>query len=245
MKCKILLFFLVFSGVYATAQTSTDSMLQVANKYFDKKDYKESVKIYLDLLHNEKENVSIFYNLANCYYQTKEYVLAILYYEKALKLMPNHSQIKHNLKLANGKALKKIEYSKDFFLIQWLQKIYASYPSKVWSILFLVVFGLFGFSSVVYFRYRKNFKLMILLLCCSVCFFLIAKYKYNDETTYTQAIIMQDSMGLNSPAPSAKILVKIEKGNKVKVLDSDGNYYKVRGLNNKKVWIAKENLALI
>ena len=245
MKLKLcLLLNIIF---FTFSFTNAANTLDAANKLYQQKSYSEAKDELLSLLKNDKHNASIYYNLGNCYFQLKDYTLAILYYEKALKIAPNNEAIQHNLHLANQKGLKKNEHSADFFLFQWATQLHQKHTSRYWSISFLICFFLFSILSFIYFRKRENIylKLSILLLCFSIILFYMAKQKFYLETSITHAIVMHDSDMVNKPSLNAKKVGTISSGNKVKLLDHDGNFYKIKTVNNKIVWIDKENIATI
>lgn len=243
LKLCLLLNIIFFTFSFTKATTSLDA----ANKIYQQKNYNAAKDAFIELLNNNKKDASIYYNLGNCYFQLKDYTLAILYYEKALKIAPNNEAIQHNLHLANQKGLKKNEHSADFFLFQWATQLHQKHTSKYWSILFLTCFFLFSILGFIYFRKRENIylKLSVLLLCFSIILFYMAKQKFYIETSNTHAIVMHDADIINKPTLNAKKIGRISSGNKVKLLDHDGNFYKIKTINNKIVWIDKENIATI
>ena len=85
------------------------------------KDFTEGVQAYQ--LRNYKEalsawegcsieSASLQYHLGNAYYQLDRWGPAILSYEKALRLDPNHERARLNLKLAEGQKMDTQEIAK-------------------------------------------------------------------------------------------------------------------------------------
>lgn len=243
MKINLLIYILCFNVVIAFSKNA--DLFKKANDLYVKKNYEEAKNSYLQILKNNKYDASIYYNLGNCFFQLKNYPSAILAYEKALKIAPNHPSIKHNLELANQKGIDKNEHSNTFFLVQWTENFYLKFSSKSWAIVFLISFWILSISTFVYFRNRNVFylKLNIFLLLISILFFYLTNKKYQYETTLTHAIVMKDSELLSKPSSSAKIIGNIVSGKKVKLLDKDADYLKIKLLNGKVVWTKKQNLA--
>ena len=71
------------------------------------------------------DTANLWFNLAYCCYELKEYELAIQHYEKALSLKPDHNNAANNLGLAYS-ALK--EYDKAFEVYRKLIEQKADYP---------------------------------------------------------------------------------------------------------------------
>lgn len=106
-----LLFLIFFQPIYA--ETAIDKQLQVAQAAYQRGEsaqsrderqnaFNEALKLYLQL-EGEPGNGKLYYNIANSYYQLGEYGLAILYYSKALKIMPRHNKASYNRAFAMAK----------------------------------------------------------------------------------------------------------------------------------------------
>ena len=78
-----------------------DSLFNNANKKYENGNYTEAIKLYNKLIDEDFKTASIYYNLGNSYYRTKDYVLAKVNFEKAYKLNPSDKDIKHNIKITN------------------------------------------------------------------------------------------------------------------------------------------------
>src|SRR5690606_3967693 len=95
----------------------------------------KAIEVYKDLINSGFEGTSLYYNLGNSYYRTGKIGLAILYYEKALKLSPGDEDIRHNLALANLKTIDKVESLPKFFLFEWWDSLLTLFTISGWTIL--------------------------------------------------------------------------------------------------------------
>lgn len=245
MKLKIgyILFFVL--GVLHSFATTVQDKINESNTLFKEKQYVEASTILISLLNQNHANSSIYYNLGNCFYQLKEYPKAILAYEKGKKLDRSNSNLQHNLNLAYNKALSKIETSKQFFLFQWMQNLIYKYNLKTWSICFIISIWLFGIFGFFYFRNRNNtlFSLTLLGSLCSILFFWISYKNYKYQNTNTHAIVMQTTNSYTNPSELKKTKNTIEAGNKLQLLDEDGDFFKVKTMSDKIIWIHKNKVA--
>jgi tetratricopeptide (TPR) repeat protein len=247
MNLNKIYIFLFFTQMSLFVFSSVEQDLQKANEYYQQKNYVASKNILLKLISEKHENASIYYNLGNCYYHLQEYPKSILYLEKAKKNAPADKSIEHNLMLANKNGLKKNEYDSQFFLFQWANQFFISKNTTTWSMLFLIIFWLFAIFGTVYFFTRKlifRTTTLIAFLFSLFLFFLTYK-RYQLETNSAFAIVMQDAVLINKPSHNAKNIASIESGNKVKLLDKDGNYYKVKNTKGIIAWIDKKYISKI
>ena len=76
---------------------SFNDKLNIAINFHKKNNIQEALKIYLELLKTEKENLNLLYLIGTSYIQTKKIELSINYFEKALKINKNHLQSLNNL----------------------------------------------------------------------------------------------------------------------------------------------------
>lgn len=94
------------------AENATDAltaMLATANAAYDRGEYQAALDTYLQVLQQGGANGAVYYNCANCYFQLQQLGRAILYYEKAARLLPRDADIKANLELARTMTQDKLD----------------------------------------------------------------------------------------------------------------------------------------
>ena len=69
----------------------------------------EAIVRYDSILASNQHSAELYFNLANCYYKLNEIGPSIFYYEKALQLSPNDSDILNNLGYAQKMTLDAIQ----------------------------------------------------------------------------------------------------------------------------------------
>ena len=104
-------FLAFFSGVSAAECTP-----ETAANYYADKSYHEAMACYEELLRTG-ESPELYYNYANSCYKSGHLGLAILNYEKALKINPFYDDAKFNLALVNQQITDKIDPLETFFLV--------------------------------------------------------------------------------------------------------------------------------
>ena len=101
---KILIIFAFFKSFLLCE--SLNELFDQANKLYIEESYIESIKLYENILENNKGNSKIYYNLGNAYFRIKKVGLAIWAYKNALRLNPRNKDISYNLIIAYNYLIK-------------------------------------------------------------------------------------------------------------------------------------------
>ena len=85
MKRIYIILMLLLSGV-VTYATDVKTLAEEATKMYQEGDYQKAIDLYNEMLSDNMESATVYYNLGNCYYKQGEIAKAILNYERALLL---------------------------------------------------------------------------------------------------------------------------------------------------------------
>src|SRR6186713_1643112 len=96
-------FVLVVSFV-SSAMAQADAQFVRANDEFAKGQFQHAIRDYEALVQAREWSVPLFYNLGNAYFRVADFGHAILNYERALALEPQHPETVANLTLAREEA---------------------------------------------------------------------------------------------------------------------------------------------
>jgi len=160
---------------------------------FIAKDYKISSEMFLNVIGNEPNNSSAYYNLGVVQMQQAKFGEAIWAFENVLKLSPNDSQVKEKIEQCYSE-LNRPDYWKPH--LNSLKSGLYSWSSNVWSIL-AIAFSLVLFASIVVFRMCKAIPLKRLMIvsgiigvCCMLTSITLAKKvkQYSEGTHYAMVI---------------------------------------------------------
>jgi tetratricopeptide (TPR) repeat protein len=102
MKARGLLTF--FATLLLVVSVRGQDFFSAANQQYAAANYKQAAEQYEDLVRKNEGNAPIFYNLGNAYFQLHDFGHAILNYERALALEPNHPEAQTNLSIAREEA---------------------------------------------------------------------------------------------------------------------------------------------
>ena len=227
------------------AQTS----FEAANTAYAEGRYAEAAAGYEELL-AEQQNATLYYNAGNAYFKQGELAKAILNYERALRLEPNHKDAQFNLEFAQTKITDNIE-EHDFFLSIWAQTIRNSMREHTWTILSIVLFILtltgilvFLLSRETWLRKTAFHTAWIALVFCIIAG-LNAGSLHKRDTLRNEAIITQGIVNAkSSPDRSGTDLFTLHEGTKVTIRETLGEWVNVR-VGKNEGWIPAKDLERI
>ena len=188
---------------------------------------------------------------ADSCFKASDYALAMLYYEKALKLAPANKDILLNINITRSRLVGDTYIMPQFIIVRWAKYVSGLLPLSVWLILFL---GCFLGTCVLFFFYlfSNNAKVllfyltifMLIISLSSMGFGIVRQNIMNDNT---EAILMKSNIHLRETKnEGAKDVVIMYKGQKIKILEDDGSkWIKARTEDNKTGYMENKNFKRI
>jgi tetratricopeptide (TPR) repeat protein len=192
------------------------------------------------------------YNLGNSAYYDQQFDAAIYYYEKARLLDPGAEDIITNLQLANERLSTEIIELKPFFLVSWWDAVTGLMLPGGWKFSSVLVLALLLLLCYFYLFKDKPKKksLFYALLGVFTFFFLltIAAGKTRTDQIYNSsfAIVFGNDQSLYlGPDDVSEEVKQVTGGNKLRILDEAGDWYKVSAMDSEQGWIKKEHVQRI
>jgi tetratricopeptide (TPR) repeat protein len=253
MKSINLILLLLLGLSFSVTLNAQDST--AAQAYRDQ-DYKKSIELYEELvlqaLNEKKESAQLYYNLGNAYFRDNQIGKAILNYERALLLNPGDSDIRHNLRFAQSRIEDRIETAGSLFLTNWFHAVRDLNHSNGWAnlgvvlfILLLIAIGTFLFVRILWIRkfsFYTGLVLIVLILLANV--FAFDQKKERIHRNY--AIVMTGAARVSAaPNENSNTLFELHEGTKVRIRNTDGNWYEIEIANGSVGWTSKDNVEVI
>tara|TARA_Y100000768_G_C23878531_1_gene634034 strand:+ start:140 stop:883 length:744 start_codon:yes stop_codon:yes gene_type:complete len=219
-----------------------------ANNYYNSSNYLESIELYEKILDEGWESSNLYYNLGNAYYRQGMIGQSIWSYNKALRINPRNSDIKHNLEILNARIKDRIVLPDEFFLVGIYMKIKSRYNLGEW----LFIGSIMIFISVILFLLSKlyifdNFILdrsLIVFIVTSIIIHVIILDRFLDENDNTIGIIIDNSVDAYSGPfyGDNTILFKVNEGTKVKISQTQNKWIEIILLNGNRAWVPSEKI---
>lgn len=245
---KKILFILVLCVSFLGYSQNNDLFKKATDAYNNSK-YDAAIKDYLQIIDNGKHSAELYYNLGNSYYKLNKVAPSIYYYEKALLLKPNDSEIKNNLAYAKNMTLDVINPLPVTTLKSIYNKVVGHFNFDQWAYLSVVLIILFVISYIAFkfFNYstkkRISFVASITFLLLSITAITAAYLNYSDFKKNRPAIVFnEESLVLEEPNTRSKEVFRLHEGTKVFVLDELKQYYKIKLADGKTGWISSEEI---
>ncbi len=236
--------FIVAASLTLPTFAQVDTLWQKANTLYSEGKYAESAELYVQLEQDGKSSAALYFNAGNAFYKQGEIAKAILYYERALVLSPADEDIRYNLELANLQIVDKIEPVPQFFLVSWIDAIHTALSFDTWAIVGLLLFvAVLALMMLVFFsgsvrRKKLAFASAIVLLCVSLFSTYIAVHEKRHFEQHAEAIIFVPVTSVKgSPDSTGVDLFVLHEGTKVTILETIGEWKKVKTADGNQGWL--------
>jgi len=254
MKKIIITVFLIIlsSRADAVPVDSLQKYIEIGNTFYGQDKYAEAIGAYNKVLNQGYENGVLFYNLGNAYYRLGKLGYSRLYYEKALKLLKNDEDLKHNLQLLQLKLVDKIKEPPKFLLYRWRDAVLDLFSMRFASWAVVILFWLSIAFAVVRLLLKKQYKLDIIelihkiILTIFVFFLFIFMQKVYFAETRKFGVIMEPSVTVYAePNVHGTEVFVIHEGTKIKIERKNDNWYEIKLADGKSGWIENKKLEII
>lgn len=230
--------------VLAVMSVSYDNWLVDGNAAYNEGNYEQALTFYSQIESVGMESASLYYNMGNTYYKMRQYPMAILYYEKALKLDPADEDIRANLEIANLAVVDKINVIPQSFVTRWWNGLRSVLSVDGWAWVSIVAFALFLLCLFAFMMGRRaatrkaGFFVGLLSVLCVAVSLLFAVQKHNDLKVQDEAIVMTPTVTVkSSPNENSVDLFVLHEGTKVRILDSANGWDKIKIADGSVGWL--------
>ena len=223
-------------------------LLTEGNKLYEEGKYEQAIEKYKNIISSGIHNGYIYYNLGNCYFKTGRIGYSILYYEKALKLIPRDAELIHNLKFVKNLTQDKVVAKKPSFLffitIQLLNRFSLKEIVSIVSLLFSLT-GLFAIFFILQSNIQilKNVTISFLVIFVFSAFLLSLKIKIINKKMGVVTTKVVDV--LSAPSQDATLEFTIHEGTELDIIQQLGGWVKVKLLDGKTGWVPENSFSQI
>ena len=237
----------------AQQKNYTDSLWNAGNAAYAEGIWDDAVSAYSQIESAGLESAALFCNLGDAYFKAGNTPMAVLWYERALKLDPSYSDARYNLNLVNESIQDRIDPVPEFILRSWTKDACRALDSDAWAVLSIVFLGLtlamlllFLLAPSVSGRRAGFFTgIVTLLLAASTLGFSL--WQKHDYMRSDEAVIMRPvTSAKSSPSSgSAKDLFILHEGTKVTILDQVGSWNNIQLADGRQGWIQSDDMEII
>lgn len=248
---KLLIVTTFFAFALGFCQSNTALFTQ-ATTYYSEGDYTKAIANYEQILKNGQHSAALYYNLGNSYYKQNAIGPSIYYYEKALLLKPEDTEIQNNLHYAQNMRLDAIVTLPQTDLLQYYNTLVHFFSFDQWAYAAVVWALLFAAIYLTYFFLRRSRQKQAAftagIFCVVFCgiSLLMAYINHQDFKKQNPAIIFsKEAVVTAEPNANSKAVFSLHEGTKVNVSDHLGDWSKIRLENGQTGWIKRNHFKLL
>lgn len=229
--------------------SQNEKLFEEANALYNEDKFVEAIAKYEAILETDEHSAAIYYNLGNAHYKLSNIGPSIYYYEKALILSPNDSDIKNNLAFAQNMTIDAIEPLPKTGLTKLLDGLIGKLSYEAWGMvaiagiaIFIVLFLSYYFSKATAAK-RTAFVVSLACLGLSVLALTFAFRQQRVHQNNDPAIVFAEKASIRSgPKLSDEEVFVLHEGTKVQVLDEFDNWNKIRIADGKTGWLPSSEI---
>lgn len=239
---KKYLFLLMFLTLPILAQN--EALFEKGNSAYNEGDYETAKNSYEQIIENGETSAGLYYNLANSHYKLNNLAPSIYYYEKALQLDPNDSDIRNNLAIAQNLVIDDVSAPQSAGIIAIWQNSVSIVGYNAWG--WAAIIFSFGFAIlfVLYYFSNKTLVKRILFSFSVVCIFLTVFsliFAFQQKSTVSNndyaIIFSQEAPVREEPTLRSSESFYLHEGTKIKVLETYQNWIKFELPNGLQGWM--------
>lgn len=213
------------------------------NVYYEKKDYAKALENYRAALNMGIESGNLYYNMGNTYLKLGKIGYAILFYEKAMRLIPQDGDLKSNMvyvkAFSPGSATVK---PSGFGLVSAIIKSPFGDLNLNGVAIAAIALYLISISVAILFlvtpflvkRLRIVFALLLIAFLWSSVVFGVRYYE--EEILKKGVVVVKSAETKYEPVESSATYYKVQEGDEVTVLGTRDGWRHIRRQDGKPAW---------
>jgi tetratricopeptide (TPR) repeat protein len=222
-----------------------------ANYVYKAGNFDSAKVLYSEIIQNGMVSSELFFNLGNTFFKKGNIPEAILYFERALRIAPNDEDIQYNLNIANTYITDKITPLESIFFKEWWDSITYAFSVSTWAVLFILLLAiasaLITLYSISSHRKMKQLGLIggAIVFGISLIVLLITNSAFH-RLNKDQAIVFSPTVNVKSePSINSTDQFVIHEGLKVEIIDSEGDWTRIRLSDGNSGWLQSQSIERI
>jgi hypothetical protein len=231
----------------ARTSQSVSEIFAKANHAYKKGDYQGATGLYQQLLKEGYESGNLYYNLGNCYYKLKNKGRAILYYEKARRLIPGDADLKTNLAYT-AKGIAAQSFGNPLAYLASLEQLLVICSGGFFLLALMLIISILATRMIR----DENGKFILwwrVLLGAVGSLFLIGLFlttvTWVDRVQPQSIVIGSGAVARYEPNATSTVYYQLPEGIRVKVLTTQAGWSMVQRADGKSGWVKTDDLERI
>jgi tetratricopeptide (TPR) repeat protein len=241
------LIFLTFSGTSLLGQGQADNWFDQGNQLYKNEQYQAAIMRWEAVLESGVHSASIYYNMANAYYHLSDLASSIYYYEKALMLNPEDTDVLNNRAYVQNALIDVIQPQPKTLFQKWDEASGQWLSLNQWAWIGILSMTFFVFwvmrFSWVYSSSAKRLSfvgsILSIALFMGALFFGAKTQAYAED--YRWAVVFQQEMSVRSgPRMSDEVLYDLHAGTKLRLLQQQDQWHEIELTDGRRGWVLSQ-----
>lgn len=241
---------LLAGTLMAPAQSESRQLLQAGNTAYHNQDYETAINRYESILQKGYESVALYHNLGNAYYRNGDLAMAVLNYQRALRLRPGQADVQKSLEAVQGQLQATNIHIEQSGVVRLWTSVQQVFRTRAWALLGVLLFwvGIGGLIAWQFAPKRSQRKLGFLgglaILLLSLLPFAFAYGRAQQEFYHHKAVLMAEETPLHvAPDAQSEPVLTLYGGETLTILDEISGWYKVELSDTTVGWVPKDLVA--
>ncbi len=222
------------------APVNADATFAKANADYAAGQFPAAIKSYESLVQSRQWNPTLFYDLGNAYFRKGDAGRAILNYERALALDPNHAEARANLQLVRDQA-RALELAPG-----WVESRLGFLTRDQYTWLAAAAFwGAAAIFCGLYFARRKAvvwiFALVLFGAISGAAAFAVYQLETGSAGANLAIVTKKNIQARLATAESAGTVLLLPAGSEIKILSTRGDWSYAALPNDLRGWIPAQS----
>ncbi len=220
---------------------ATDSYMQ--------KQYDSAAYYFEQVAATKPQNAEVYYNLGNTYYRLNRIALAVLNYERALRIDPSNKDAQDNLAITQARITHQVPHSEEIFFMEWWKNTTSHTKATGWAIAALITFVLI-IACIWSRRFGKIGSRIpvqvpgILGFVC-VVFLVFAFVAAGRSVNSSGAVVMENDAALMNNEQKGKPTALLPEGVTVQIISERGMWVEISLPDGRTGWVQQAQISKI
>jgi len=252
---QILIVACLISPLFFLAHAGTPELLfEAGSKAYLEGDWQGALGHWEKIEDSGYYSGALYYNMGNAYFKSGEPGRAILYWEKAAKLMGEDGDLAANLEIARARLVDKLDETVRLPVWDWFDWLRARFSNNALAyfaiILCFILFVILAVKRWLVGNLRINRSLLVpiwLIIILLTIDLSLLRLKVRDDLRQREGIVLTtETEALSAPARgTGKLLFTLHEGTKVRINRELEEWFEVSVDKERQGWIRKEDIGVI
>lgn len=227
---------------------SKDYLFNQANNFYEQEKYDDAIVEYNKILAAGLESGNIYYNLGNCFFKKGDLGKAILNYERARKLIPRDRDLEANYKYAQAFIKRTTDQAAKLWIWRLTDAFFSQFTLNGLTLFVFMMYLLITIVIVliVILKPPRGYTTGILAVMALVFIVSAGNLMNKAGLIGREAVVMSENTEARfEPFDRATAHFTLYEGVKVVVIESKGDWRKVRREDDKVGWVKSADIERI